>query len=53
MGFAGDLQAVLVQCFAQAAPACPAIRVGLVEDRNASSIDGDEVIDQSLHLLAV
>ena len=52
-GFAGNLQTVLVQCFAQAGPACPAIGVGLVEDRNASSIDGDEVIDQSLDLLVV
>ena len=52
-GSAGDLQTVLVQCLAQAAPACPAIGVGLVEDRNASSIDGDEVSDQSLHLLVV
>jgi hypothetical protein len=51
--FAGDFQTVFVQCLAQAAPACPAIGVGLVKNRNATSIDGYEVIDQSLHLLVV
>src|SRR5262249_38886321 len=49
----GDLQAVLTQCLAQAAPACPTIGVGLIEDRNARSIDGDEVLDESFHLLVV
>ena len=51
--FAGDLQTVVIQCIAQAAPACPAIGVGLIEDRNARSMDRDEMIDQSLHLLGV
>ena len=44
---------MLIKRLAQAAPACPAISVGLVEHRNASSINGDKVIDQSLHLLVV